>query len=79
LESQDQIDNDDEDEFPTNNCPSYVNSLERCDCSNEHILRCDAGRMYDLIIKQSSFLENEKGLFTNCNIPEGILINFIIK
>jgi hypothetical protein len=70
--------NSDIDGFPTSNCPAYVDAMEKCNCTNEHILRCDAGRFYDLIIKQSSFLENEKGLFAGCDIKKGINLLILI-
>ena len=63
---------EDEDDFPNNNFPAYVNSLSNNNCSNEQILRFDAGRFVDLKIKPSSFLQNEKGLFADCDIPKGL-------
>ena len=74
LEKSDEleIEEDIDDQYPDNNCPEYVNALMACNCSNEQILRFDAGRFVDLKIKQSSFLKNEKGLFADCDIPEGI-------
>ena len=65
---------DDDDGFPKNNYPSYINALYQNNCSNEQILRFDCGRLFDLKIKNSSFLENGKGLFADCDIPEGIII-----
>lgn len=82
TEQHEQLDTEeeyDEQLFPDNNCPEYVNAMNFCDCSNEQILRFDVGRFVDLKIKQSSFLANEKGLFADCEIPNGIYLIFTLS
>jgi hypothetical protein len=80
IEDIENIDNDenDDDQFPDNNCPDYVNLMTTSNCSANQILRFDCGRCYDLKLKNSTILPNEKGLFADCEIEESYLFIKII-
>ena len=67
-----EVDENERGSNPNNNIPGYVDSLSKSNCSTDQILRFDCGRFVDLKLKQSTIIQNEKGLFADCNIPKGI-------
>jgi hypothetical protein len=72
YENQENIDTDDEDDgYPTNNHPDYLKELTISNCTNDQILRFESEILCNLKVKESSFLENEKGLYADYDIPKG--------
>lgn len=75
VENNEENENDDDFEIPSdNNFPNYVNALQSANCSDDHILRFDCAKYYDLKIGPSA-LTDQKGLFAYCDIPTSNINN----